>query len=154
MWLADLPVEQVVRTCLEREPGAIGILAHGSYATGHARPESDLDLDIFLAGALTVHYRTWFIDRPGELPLRISARSDYSLTTWQHEESEPEDWAFGLPVEIVHAWVWWSDRTLYDTLGEQPVLRKPGADPEVEDMADALLKMRRCTIHAAQWTNC
>lgn len=141
--LSDQLVSRVVHTCLEREPRAIGILAHGSYATGNARTESDLDLDIFLAGDPTVHYRTWFVDRPDDLPLHISARSDYSLAAWDQEATESEDWAFGLPVEIVHSWVWCSDPALRETLGEWPVLRKPGSEPEIEDMVDALLKMRR-----------
>lgn len=146
MRLGDLSGEllgRIVETCREREPGATGILAHGSYVSGRARPESDLDLDIFLSGQPAVHYRTWFIDRRGELPLHISARSDYSLAAWEQEDGESEGWAFGFPVEIVHAWVWYSDPILRENLGEQPMLRKPGAEPEVEDMVDTLLKMRR-----------
>lgn len=148
MHFAELPsefVDRIIATCLEREPDACGILAHGSYVTGTARPDSDLDLDIFLAGDPTEHYRTWFVDRPGDLPLHISARSDYSLTAWQQELTEPEEWAFGLPVQIVHGWIWCSDPALRTALGERPALRKPGAGPELEDMVDALLKMRRAT---------
>jgi predicted nucleotidyltransferase len=39
---------RVIERLREAEPDAIGILAHGSYATGRARPESDLDLAVLL----------------------------------------------------------------------------------------------------------
>jgi predicted nucleotidyltransferase len=41
-------IDRVVASSREREPGTTGILVHGSYAMGRARPESDLDLAIFV----------------------------------------------------------------------------------------------------------
>jgi hypothetical protein len=89
-----------------------------------------------------VHYRMWFEDRDERLPLHISARSDLTLGAWEREQSTPEDWALGLPVELVYVWLWVGDPRLREALGEQPVLRKPGAEPEVEDMVNAFLKLR------------
>jgi phosphoribosyl-AMP cyclohydrolase len=146
MDLADLGRElgeQVVTSCREREPSAAGVLVHGSYATGRARPESDLDLGIFLRDEPTVHYRTWFEERPGQPPLHISARSDLSIDAWEEESEESEDWSLGLPVEMTHVWLWVGDEKLVEVLGERPVMRKPGGSPEIEDMVDAILKMRR-----------
>ncbi|MEQ4208459.1 nucleotidyltransferase domain-containing protein [Actinopolymorpha sp. B9G3] len=148
MSLRELPDEmreRVIASCRKREPSTLGILVHGSYATGTAREQSDLDLDIFIAEPPSAYYRTWFEDRAGGLPLHISARSDLTLAVWEQEANEPEDWAMGIPVELEYAWLWCGDQHLKATVGDRPVLRKPGAKPEVEDMVDALLKLRHAT---------
>jgi phosphoribosyl-AMP cyclohydrolase len=138
--------DRVVASSREREPGATGILVHGSYATGRARPDSDLDLAIFVSGPPTVHYRTWFEERKGQLPLHVSARSDLTVEIWKQEAMTPADWALGIPVELAHVWLWPGDGYLRNTLGDNPVVRKPGAAPEVEDMVDALLKARLAVV--------
>lgn len=141
----DLPLglrEQVIASCREREPSAVGILVHGSYATATARRESDLDLSIFIAAPATAHYRTWFEDRAEPGRLHVSARSDLTLETWNREADEPKGWALGMPVELRYAWLWSADAHLRTALGERPVRRLPGAKPEVEDMVEALLKVR------------
>jgi phosphoribosyl-AMP cyclohydrolase len=146
MALADLDatfVAKVIAACREREPSAAGILVHGSYVTGSARPESDLDLDIFISDEPTTHYRTWFQPRGGAAPLHISARSDLTVETWNEEEDEPAEWSFGLPVAMPHEWLWVGDPHLVEELGEHPVLRKPPGTPEIEDMVDAVIKMLR-----------
>jgi Nucleotidyltransferase domain len=120
-----------------------GILVHGSYATGRASHESDLDLALFIEGEPSEHYRTWFEGRDGLAPLHVSARCDLSLDVWAEEREEPEGWALGLPVELPHVWLWLGDRRLAEVLGDHPVLSKPGSPPEIEDMVDATLKMRR-----------
>lgn len=136
-------IEQVIGSCRSKEPGVEGILVHGSYATGLAEAESDLDLDLFIAGGPTVYYRTWFEPRDGKPPLHVSARSDLSIEVWQREGREPEPWALGLPVELPHVWLWCGNKRLAAALGERPVLSKPGSPPEIEDMVDALVKLRR-----------
>jgi phosphoribosyl-AMP cyclohydrolase len=138
--------DRVVASCRDREPGTTGILVHGSYATGRARPESDLDLAIFIAGPPTVHHRTWFEEREGQLPLHISARSDLTVEIWKGEAMTPADWALGIPVELAYVWLWPGDGYLRNTLGDNPVVQKPGAAPEVEDMVDALLKARSAVV--------
>lgn len=120
-----------------------GILVHGSYATGCASGESDLDLAFFIAGEPSEHYRTWFEARDGLAPLHVSARCDLTVDIWEEEREEPEDWALGLPVELPHTWLWLGDRRLAEVLGDHPLLSKPGKPPEIEDMVDAALKMRR-----------
>jgi hypothetical protein len=146
MSLRDLPDglrERVIASCRVREPTAIGVLVHGSYATGSAREDSDLDLDIFITAHPSAHYRTWFEDREGRSPLHVSARSDLTLEVWEQEAEDPEGWALGIPVELEHAWLWCADDQLRLAVGDRPVLRKPGSEPEVEDMVEALLKLRR-----------
>jgi hypothetical protein len=141
----DLPDDlrdRVIASCRDREPSAAGILIHGSYVTGTARQDSDLDLGIFIAGPASAHYRTWFEDRQGAAPLHVSARSDLTLTVWRQEAAEPAEWAMGIPVELEQAWLWCGDEKLRAAIGDRPVLRKPGARPEVEDMVNALLKLR------------
>jgi phosphoribosyl-AMP cyclohydrolase len=120
-----------------------GILVHGSYATGRASSESDLDLALFIEGEPSEDYRTWFEVRDGLAPLHVSARCDLNIGVWDQEREEPEDWALGLPVELPHVWFWRGDRRLTELLGDHPVLSKPGGPPEIEDMVDAAVKMRR-----------
>ena len=120
-----------------------GVLVHGSYATGRASHESDLDLDLFIEGEPSEHYRTWFEARDGLAPLHVSARCDLNIDVWVKEREQPEDWALGLPVELPHVWLWRGDRRLTELLGDHPVLSKPGCPPEIEDMVDAALKTRR-----------
>lgn len=139
-------VERIISSCRMREPRMEAILVHGSYATGRARPDSDLDLGLFIAGEPSEHYRTWFETRQHHQLLHISARCDLNIDVWEQEGEEPEDWALGLPVELAHAWLWVGDGRLVDLLGERPVLAKPGSPPEIEDLIDAVIKMRR---HAA-----
>jgi predicted nucleotidyltransferase len=136
-------IEVVISSCRAREPRVAGILVHGSYATGLARPESDLDLGLFIEGKASEHYRTWFEDREEREPLHVSARCDLNLQVWEAEREEPEGWALGLPVELDHVWLWCGDPKLTDALGDSPVLRKVGTLPEIEDMVDSTLKMRR-----------
>jgi phosphoribosyl-AMP cyclohydrolase len=140
--LGDSLVEQVVAACRRREPSTLAILVHGSYATGAAHPQSDLDLDL-VVGDPRVHYRTWFEDRSGQPPLHVSARCDLTPKAWAEETDEPEDWSLGLPVRLVYRWLWKGDADVAASIGHEPVLNKPGGPPEIEDMVDAVLKLRR-----------
>lgn len=135
--------DRVIGSCRAREPSVAGILVHGSYATGRATSESDLDLALFIEGEPAEHYRTWFEARDGLAPLHVSARCDLNIGVWEEEREQPEDWAFGLPVELPHVWLWRGDRRLTELLGDNPVLSKPGSLPEIEDMVDAAVKTRR-----------
>lgn len=135
--------DRVIGSCRAREPSVAGILVHGSYATGRASHDSDLDLALFIAGEPSEHYRTWFETRNGPTPLHVSARCDLNIDVWEEEREQPEDWALGLPVELPHAWLWRGDQRLAELLGDHPVLSKPGGPPEIEDMVDAAVKTRR-----------
>lgn len=141
--LGEPLVERIINSCRAREPAVEAILVHGSYATGRAQPDSDLDLGLFIGGDPSEHYRTWFETREGREPLHVSARCDLTADVWQEESKEPADWALGLPVELPHVWLWRGDGRLVELLGESPVLVKAGSSPEIEDMIDAVLKMRR-----------
>ena len=134
---------RVIGSCRAREPSVAGILVHGSYATGRASRESDLDLALFIEGKPSEHYRTWFEARDGLAPLHVSARCDLNLDVWSEERGEPEDWALGFPVELPHRWLWHGDPRLAELLGDYPVMSKPGSPPEIEDMVDAAVKTRR-----------
>lgn len=136
-------VAQVIDSCRAREPRVAGVLVHGSYATGRATLESDLDLGLFIEGEPSEHYRTWFEPRPRLTPLHVSARCDLGIDVWEKEGDEPEGWALGLPVKLPHVWLWCRDHRLAEILGGRPVLCKPGSPPEIEDMVEAALKTRR-----------
>jgi phosphoribosyl-AMP cyclohydrolase len=141
--LGDDLLAQVVSSCREREPTLEAVLVHGSYATGRAEVGSDLDLDLFVTEP-SVHYRTWFEPKGTGDALHVSARCDLTIDVWEEEADEPEDWSLGLPVRLRHRWLWrGNNHSIVAALGEEPVLVKPGADPEIEDMVDAALKMRR-----------
>lgn len=148
--LEDDLVERIISSCRARESTMEAILVHGSYATGRARPDSDLDLDLFIAGEPSEHYRTWFETRQDGHLLHISARCDLNIDVWQDESEEPEDWALGLPVELPHQWLWRGDGRLVGLLGESPLLTKPAQSPEIEDMVDAVIKMRRWATEGDQ----
>jgi phosphoribosyl-AMP cyclohydrolase len=140
--LGDGLLSQVVASCREREPSVEAVLVHGSYATGDAQTESDLDLGLFVHDP-SGHYRTWFEPREDGEALHVSARCDLTPEVWKEEAREPEDWSLGLPVRLRHRWLWRGNSTLVAAIGEEPVLDKPGGGPEIEDMVDAILKMRR-----------
>jgi predicted nucleotidyltransferase len=151
--LGEAVRERIVAYCRDREPSAVGILVHGSYATSTAQPESDIDIDIFTTGDSTVHYRTWFEERPSGTPLHVSARSDLTLEEWEDEGKEPEEWSLGLPVEMHFVWLWVGDEELVEVLGQRPVLRKPGGSPEIEEWSTPSSRcvgtQRQATIQSA-----
>ena len=140
--LGDDLITELVASCQQREPSVVAVLVHGSYATGTAHPESDIDLNLVVSDP-SIHYRTWFIDRSDGGPLHVSARCDLTMDAWEAEAETPEDWSLGLPVRLVYRWLWSNDDGVVASIGEQPEVLKPGGPPEIEDMVDAVIKMRR-----------
>src|SRR5437867_7818191 len=125
--VADLPAdlrERIVSRLRGLEPDAVAVLAHGSYARGLATPSSDLDLAVLLDGPGRVHYRTWFEEQPDGRLLHVSANTGVTSDVWKSWSEEPQDWAFGFPVTVVHAWVWVTKRAK-ELIGDPPVLVRP-----------------------------
>lgn len=140
----DLPADlrsRIVERLREWEPHAIAVLAHGSYARGLATPSSDLDLAVLLDGPGSVHYRTWFEEHSDGRLLHVSANTDLTPEIWRSWSEEKQDWAFGFPVTLVHAWVWATDRAK-ELLGEPPTIVRP-AELSIEDMVETATKVRR-----------
>ncbi len=141
--LHDLPSELLDRVvdCLrEVEPAAVGVLATGSYATGRAVLQSDLDVTVLTAVPPQGDYRTWFEPRPGA-PLHVSAGAR-SLSDWVEEGTTAADWSLGFPTEEAAAWVWTTDAARA-VLGGHPVMRRPPASPELEDFLECATKVKR-----------
>ncbi|HJX07442.1 MAG TPA: nucleotidyltransferase domain-containing protein [Actinomycetota bacterium] len=147
----DLPAdlrESIVARLRDLEPDAVGVLAHGSYARGLATTSSDLDLAVLLDAPGHVHYRTWFEELPDGRLLHVSANTDLTSDIWRSWSEEPQDWAFGFPVTLVHAWVWATERGK-ELLGDTPILVRP-AEVSIEDMVETATKVRRAH-EAGDW---
>ncbi len=141
--LDDLPVgllERVVDRLRAVEPAAIGVLVTGSYAARRATHQSDLDVTVLTAMPSLAHYRTWFEPRPGA-PLHVSA-GGRALDAWVDEGKTAADWALGFPTEEVATWVWATDAARA-VLGDPPVMRRPSADPDLEDFLECATKAKR-----------
>ena len=142
--IEDLPGElreRIVARLRELEPDAIGVLASGSYARGRATTSSDLDLTVLLDGPARVPYRTWFEELADGRLLHVSANTGFTYEVWQSWSEEPQDWAFGFTVTLVHEWVWVTERAK-ELLGETPILVSP-AEASIEDMVETATKVQR-----------
>jgi hypothetical protein len=137
--------ERVVDRLLALEPGAIAVLVSGSYAKGLADENSDLDVQVVTGGEPVSPYRMWFEERLHAKPLHVSP-SAKSLEGWLRKRNEPQGWAFGFPVEHVVRYVWSTDAARA-ALGDPPNDTHPPAEPELEDLVEALHKVRRCAAH-------
>lgn len=141
--LDDLPLGllgRVVDRLREVEPAALGVLVTGSYATGRATRQSDLDVTVLTAVPSQGHYRTWFEPRP-DAPLHVSAGAQ-ALEDWVEEGQTAADWALGFPTEEVAVWAWATDAARA-VLGDPPVMRRPPLSPELEDFLECATKVKR-----------
>jgi predicted nucleotidyltransferase len=142
----DLP-EDVVTRVVERlrahEANAIGVLVHGSYALGRARPESDLDLAVLLDGPGRHHYQSWFEELADGSLLYVSANTDLTVERWRAKQEEPEEWSFGFPAAIHFEWLWTASEGARSLLGDPPVERHPASHPEIEDIVETATKVIR-----------
>ena len=120
----------------EDEPGAIGLVAFGSYARGEATPSSDLDLQAVLAGDPRIGYRTWFL---GDLHISIGFAAAAPL---QEALARPVDWALGFAVDMPAVWVW-STKEALAALGDPPDFSRPAREPELEDFVEWCAKALR-----------
>ena len=141
----------------EEEPETVAIVVTGSYATGRATARSDLDLNVLTEAPPRLgRYRTWFEPRRDGPPLHVSAGVQ-TLRRWIEragEPVEPDDWSLGFPTEEAARFLWANDRARA-ALGDPPTVRRPGADPEVEDLFEAATKVARAAEQAdwlgARW---
>lgn len=139
--LADEIVRAVVGRLLELEPGACAVVLCGSYARGTADEHSDLDVRAITSGPPRAAYRTWFVERPGAAPLHVSAGAK-AMQHWLAASGGPASWSLGLPAEHAAGYLW-ATAAARARLGDPPVVRQPAAQPEVEDLVEALVKVRR-----------
>lgn len=123
------------------EPAAMAVVVGGSYATGTADEESDLDLNAITEGEPRVRYRTWFQERSGGRPLHVSAGA-VSVEDWLAAGERPRPWALGFPV-LYEARYAWATAEARARLGDDPSVRHPPAPPELEDFLEFLVKARR-----------
>jgi phosphoribosyl-AMP cyclohydrolase len=134
-------VERVVTRIRELEPSALAILVSGSYTTGTADEDSDLDLQVATEDEPRVRYRMWFEERPGAKPLHVSL-SVKSVAEWLATRAEPQSWALGFAVEHIVSYVWASPGTRV-LLGDPPSNRHPPEEPQLADFVEYVAKVRR-----------
>jgi hypothetical protein len=137
-------VERVVEQFLVLEPEARAILLTGSYATGTAAVASDLDL-VALTPSPRTPYRTWFENERTDTPLHVSAGAT-TVGAWVAKGTTPARWSLGFPAINTAVYLWTDDETR-GRLGDDPSLRHPAAEPELEDFLDFVLKAKRAAHH-------
>jgi phosphoribosyl-AMP cyclohydrolase len=133
-------VERILERLRGLEPETTALLVIGSYAKGTATEASDLDL-VAITPSPRDPYRTWFEDRPPHPPLHVSAGSK-SAEDWLRRAESPARWSFGFPAILTTAYLW-ADPAARERLGDDPSLRHPAADPELEDFVEFVLKAKR-----------
>ena len=125
---------------LSREtPGTVAVLLKGSHARGDAGPYSDIDFDVLVSGDSVEEYLTRLDTSETGRLVHISAAVQ-DLSGWLAEESEPEPWAFGLPVREATKLLWASDEAPRERLDQPYRTHLPG-DPELEDFVESLGKV-------------
>ena len=129
-------VGRVVEQLLELEPEATAVLLIGSYAKGTAGVASDLDL-IAITPSPRVAYRTWFEEQSVEAPLHVSAGAT-TADEWLEKAKKPAPSSFGFPAINTAAYLSTDDATRA-RLGNDPSLRHPTAEPELEDFFEFVL---------------
>ena len=136
-------VERVVdRLCLLK-PDATAVLLTGSYLTGTASPASDLDLTV-ISSRPRVGYRAWFEERSGTAPLHVSSGTT-TAGAWPARATIPARWALGFPALNKAAYLRTDDETRAQ-VGNDPSLRHPASEPELEDFLEFVLKAKRAAL--------
>ena len=125
---------------LALEPETTAVIVIGSYAKGTATEASDLDL-VPITPAPRERYRTWFEERRPHPPLHVSAGSK-TADDWSAKAESAARWSFGFPA-ILAARYLWADEATREHFGDDPSLRHPPADPELEDFVEFVLKGKR-----------
>jgi phosphoribosyl-AMP cyclohydrolase len=133
-------VERVVEQLRSLEPEAMAVLLRGSYSKGTAAPASDLDL-VAITPSPRAAYRTWFEEQAGDAPLHVSAAAT-TADAWLAKTATPARWSIGFPAINAAAYLWADDETR-TRLGDDPSLRHPAAEPELEDFLEFVLKAKR-----------
>ena len=131
----------MVEQLLELEPEATAVLLIGSYAKGTAGVASDLDL-IVITPSPRVAYRTWFEEQSADPPLHVSAGA-MAADAWLEKANKPARWSFGFPAINTAVYLSTDDATRA-RLGNDPSMRHPAAEPELEDFFEFVLKAKRC----------
>ena len=143
----------VVGRLVEAEPSAAAVVVTGSYARGTADADSDLDVRAITADTPSAPYRTWFEERQTGSPVHVSAGAK-ALEDWLAAAREPAVWSLGFPAEHTAAYLWATDDARA-RLGDPPSLLQPPATPEIEDLVEALVQVRRAAAAAdglgARW---
>jgi phosphoribosyl-AMP cyclohydrolase len=130
----------MVEQLLELEPEATAVLLIGSYAKGTAGVASDLDL-IAISPSPRVPYRTWFEEKGVDAPLHVSAGAT-TADAWLEKAKKPARWSFGFPAINTAVYLSADDATRA-RLGDDPSMRHPAAEPELEDFFEFVLKAKR-----------
>jgi phosphoribosyl-AMP cyclohydrolase len=136
----------VLLSALGHEKNPLAVLVSGSYAQGRAEGDSDLDLVVLTQLEPVVSYRTWFVERSGR-PLHVSAAFE-TMTCWLARREEPAGWSLGLPTATPTPYLW-KTAAAVEVLGDEPKLRRPRAEPELEDFVEAAIKVRRAVREGA-----
>jgi len=134
-------LRRVLERCVQFEPYAAAILLRGSYATGTAGEDSDLDLTVITHEEPRTPYRSWFEQAPDAKPLPVSVSSK-SLQKWVGKSDRPAEWALGFPATDVAEYLWATDDAR-EQLGVDPSTHRPADVPSLEDFVNTAVKVRR-----------
>lgn len=138
--LGNALVRRVVERLRGLEPDTSAVLLTGSYAKGTATTASDLDL-VAISPSRRVAYRTWFEEHGEDAPLHVSAAAT-TPEAWLERTTTPAPWSLGFRAINDAAYLYADDETRA-LLGDDPSLRHPAAEPELEDFLDFALKAKR-----------
>jgi phosphoribosyl-AMP cyclohydrolase len=143
--LPDALLATIVAALRRFEPDASAVLVAGSYAKGTASETSDLDLVTITTDRIVTPYRMWFAHMSDRPPLHVSVAAKTSAN-WLAARDVPAKWALGFPAREDARYIW-STGGARRVLGDDPSIEHPAAPPELEDLADYVLKAKRCAAN-------
>lgn len=138
-------LRRVLAKAVEFEPGAIAVLLRGSYATGVAATDSDLDLTVITDHAPRTPYRTWFEVRDADsLLISVSAKG---VADWLSKNEQPAEWALGFPATDTASYLW-ATAEARRALGDPPSTQRPPDIPCLEGFVNTAVKVRRAAARS------
>jgi hypothetical protein len=141
--LEEVVAERVAGRLCELEPSGVALVVRGSYARGIQTPTSDLDISVLVPrmSSTSSAWRTWFEPREGGLPLHVSAGT-HTIDEWLASRERAADWALGFPA-LTEARYLWATPEAREALGDPPSNPHPPAPAELEELVEAVSKLRR-----------
>lgn len=125
--------------------GVEAILLGGSHARGDTDAFSDIDVLLLLSEECQRSKWTWFVDWPDGRLAHVSVKAK-ALSAFAFHAPEPSAWALEFAARDMHLCLWASARA-HQRIGTESLIAIscPEEGPEVEDVIESLVKVRRAT---------